>query len=181
MKIMRIVLLLIAIVVLNVIFADRYLIPTKTIPADQIIYSDESPKTKNEFVLLNSQVYLDETNSIESDALIAIGKYKVATTAERYLPLGGQKLTSLKAVEMPNGSFELTDLKILIQIKDSNLLYSIQSDYGLNELEVFPSINTAVYSVRNIQQINETVASLSNDSRVLNVSFNLVEMTEVAE
>ena len=82
---------------------------------------------------------------------------------------------------MPNGSFELTDLKILIQIKDSNFLYSIQSDYGLNELEVIPSINTAVYSVRNIQQINETVASLSNDSRVLNVSFNLVEMTEVAE
>lgn len=82
---------------------------------------------------------------------------------------------------MPNGSFELTDLKILIQIKDSNFLYSIQSDYGLNELEVFPSINTAVYSVRNIQQINETVASLSNDSRVLNVSFNLVEMTEIAE
>ena len=60
---MRIVLLLIAILVLNVIFADRYLIPTKTIPADQIIYSDESPKTKNEFVLLNSQVYLDETNT----------------------------------------------------------------------------------------------------------------------
>ena len=82
---------------------------------------------------------------------------------------------------MPNGSFELTDLKILIQIKDLNFFYSIQSDYGLNELEVFPSINTAVYSVRNIQQINETVASLSNDSRVLNVSFNLVEMTEVAE
>ena len=108
MKIMRIVLLLIAIVVLNVIFADRYLIPTKTIPADQIIYSDESPKTKNEFVLLNSQVYLDETNSIESDALSTLGKYKVATTAERYLPLGGQKLTSLKVVEMPNGSFELT-------------------------------------------------------------------------
>ena len=181
MKIMRIVLLLIAILVLNVIFADRYLIPTKTIPADQIIYSDESQKTKNEFVLLNSQVYLDETNSIESDALTAIGKYKVATTAERYLPLGSQKLTSLKVVEMPNGSFELTDLKILIQIKDSNFLYSIQSDYGLNELEVFPSINTAVYSVRNIQQINETVASLSNDSRVLNVSFNLVEMTHVAE
>ena len=63
MKIMRIVLLLIAILVLNVIFADRYLIPTKTIPADQIIYSDESPKTKNEFVLLNSQVYLDEIDN----------------------------------------------------------------------------------------------------------------------
>ena len=123
---MRIVLLLIAIVVLNVIFADRYLIPTKTIPADQIVYSDESPKTKNEFVLLNSQVYLDETNSIESDALTTIGKYKVATTAERYLPLGGQKLTSLKAVEMSNGSFELTDLKILIQIKDSNFFIEIK-------------------------------------------------------
>ena len=178
---MRIVLLLIAILVLNVIFADRYLIPTKTIPTDQIIYSDESPKTKNEFVLLNSQVYLDETNSIESDALSTLGKYKFATTDERYLPLDGQKITTLKVVEMPNGSFELTDLKILVQIKDANFLYSIQSDYGLNELEVFPSINTAVYSVRNIQQINETVASLSNDSRVLNVSFNLVEMTEVAE
>ena len=181
MKIMRIVLLLIAILVLNVIFADRYLIPTKTIPTDQIIYSDESPKTKNEFVLLNSQVFLDETNSIESDALSTLGKYKVATTDERYLPLDGQKITTLKVVEMPNGSFELTDLKILVQIKDANFLYSIQSDYGLNELEVFPSINTAVYSVRNIQQINETVTSLSNDSRVLNVSFNLVEMTEIAE
>ena len=87
MKIVRIVILLIAILVLNVIFADRYLIPTKTIPADQIIYSDESPKTKNEFVLLNSQVYLDETNSIESNALTTIGKYKVATTTERFLPL----------------------------------------------------------------------------------------------
>ena len=60
MKIMRIVLLLIAIVVLNVIFADRYLIPTKTIPADQIIYSDESPKTK-EFILsllLSNAMYI---------------------------------------------------------------------------------------------------------------------------
>ena len=181
MKIVRIVLLLIAILVLNVIFADRYLIPTKTIPADQIVYSDESPKTKNEFVLLNSQVYLDETNSIESDALTTIGKYKVATTAERYFPLDGQKLTALKVVEMPNGSFELTDLKILVQIKDSNFYNSIQSDYGLNVLEVFPSLNTAVYSVQNTQQINETLVSLNNDSRVLNVSFNLVEMTEVAE
>ena len=42
MKIMRIILLVIAIVVLNVIFADRYLIPTKQIPADQIVYSDKS-------------------------------------------------------------------------------------------------------------------------------------------
>ena len=181
MKIMRIVLLLIAIVVLNVIFADRYLIPTKTIPADQIVYSDKSPKTKNEFVLLNSQVYLDDANLIETQTLRALGKYKVATDGERYIPIDQNNLTALKVVEMPNGSFELTDLKILVQIKDSNFLNSIQSDYGLNELEVFPSLNTAVYSVQNMQQINETLALLSNDSRVLNVSFNLVEMTEVPE
>ena len=178
MKIVRIVLLLIAILVLNVIFADRYLIPTKTIPADQIVYSDKSPETENEFVLLNSQVYLDDANLIETHTLRAIGKYKVATDGERYIPIDQNNLTALKVVEMPNGSFEL---KILVQTKDSNFLNSIQSDYGLNELEVFPSLNTAVYSVQNIQQINKTITLLSNDSRVLNVSFNLVEMTEVPE
>ena len=47
MKIMRIILLVIAIVVLNVIFADRYLIPTKQIPADQIVYSDKSAEVPN--------------------------------------------------------------------------------------------------------------------------------------
>ena len=181
MKIMRIVFLLIAILVLNVIFADRYLIPTKTIPADQIVYSDKSPKTENEFVLLNSQVYLDDANLIETHTLRAIGKYKVATDGERYIPIDQNNLTALKVVEMPNGSFELTDLKILVQIKDSNFLNSIKLDYGLNELEVFPSLNTVVYSVQNMQQINETITLLSNDSRVLNVSFNLVEMTEVPE
>ena len=54
---MRIILLVIAIVVLNVIFADRYLIPTKQIPADQIVYSDKSAEVINERVLLSSRVF----------------------------------------------------------------------------------------------------------------------------
>ena len=58
MKIMRIILLVIAVVVLNVIFADRYLIPTKQIPADQIVYSDKSPELSNEIVLLGSRVWM---------------------------------------------------------------------------------------------------------------------------
>ena len=76
---------------------------------------------------------------------------------------------------------ELTDLNILIQYEDAASLGMIKSDYGLTELEIFPSIKTAVYSVLNTQQINETVTALSNDPRVVNVSFNLVEMTEVTE
>ena len=52
MKAMRILLLLIAIVVLNVILADRYLIPTKKISDDQIIFSNESAQVENEYVCL---------------------------------------------------------------------------------------------------------------------------------
>ena len=110
-----------------------------------------------------------------------VGKYKVAVNGERYISSGPQNLTSFKAVEMPNGTYELTDLNILIQYEDAASLSMIKSDYGLTELEIFPSIKTAVYSVLNIQQINETVAALSNDPRVVSVSFNLVEMTEVTE
>ena len=110
-----------------------------------------------------------------------VGKYKVAVNGERYISYAPQNLTSFKAVEMPNGTYELTDLNILIQYEDAALLGMIKSDYGLTELEIFPSIKTAVYSVLNTQQINETVTALSNDPRVVNVSFNLVEMTEVTE
>jgi len=181
MKIMRIILLVIAIVVLNVIFADRYLIPTKQIPADQIVYSDKSAEVPNERVLLSSRVFLDEENQIVNDGFQRVGKYKVAVNGERYISYAPQNLTSFKAVEMPNGTYELTDLNILIQYEDAALLSMIKSDYGLTELEIFPSIKTAVYSVLNTQQINETVTALSNDPRVVNVSFNLVEMTEVTE
>ena len=181
MKAMRILLLLIAIVVLNVILADRYLIPTKKIPTDQIIFSNESAQVENEYVLLNSKVLIDDGTQMENDALNNIGKYKVAVNGERYISFAPQNLTSLKVVEMPNGTYELTDLNILVQYKDANSVNIIQSDYGLIELELFPLINAALYSVQNIQQINETVAALSNDPRVVNVSFNLVEMTEVPE
>ena len=43
---------------------------------------------------------------------------------------------------MPNGTYELTDLNILIQYEDAALLNMIKSDYGLTELEIFPSIKT---------------------------------------
>ena len=181
MKAMRIILLLIAIAVLNVIFADRYLIPTKKIPTDQIVFSNGSAKVENEYVLLNSKVFVDDGKQMENDALKSIGKYKVAVNGERYFSFAPQNLTSLKVVEMPNGTYELTDLSILIQYKDTDSLDMIKSDYGLIEIELFPLINAALYSVQNIQQINQTVAALSNDPRVENVSFNLVEMTEVTE
>ena len=48
------------------------------------------------------------------------------------------KLNFFKAVEMPNGTYELTDLNILIQYEDAALLNMIKSDYGLTELEIFP-------------------------------------------
>ena len=178
---MRIILLLIAITVLNVIFADRYLIPTKKIPADQIVFSSGSAKVENEYVLLYSKVFLDDGMQMENDVLKSIGKYKVAVNGERYISFAPQNLTSLKVVEMPNGTYELTDLSILVQYKDAALLSTIASDYGLTEIELFPLINAALYSVQNTQQINETVTALGNDSRVKNVSFNLVEMSEVTE
>ena len=77
MKVMRIILLLIAIAVLNVIFADRYLIPTKKIPTDQIVFSNGSAKVENQYVLLNSKVFADDGTQMENDALKSIGKYKV--------------------------------------------------------------------------------------------------------
>jgi hypothetical protein len=121
MKIMRIVLLVLAVVVLNVIFADRYLIPTKQIPADQIVYSDKSAEVANERVLLGSRVFLDEGNQIVNEDLQRVGVYKVAVNGERYISYAPQNLTSFKAVEMPNDTYELTDLSILIQYEDAAL------------------------------------------------------------
>ena len=83
---MRIILLVIAIVVLNVIFADRYLIPTKQIPADQIVYSDKSAEVPNERVLLSSRVFLDEENQIVNEGFQRVGKYKVCLLYTSELP-----------------------------------------------------------------------------------------------
>ena len=49
---------------------------------------------------------------------------------KRYISYAPQNLTSFKAVEMPNGTYELTDLNILIQYEDAALLNMIKSDYG---------------------------------------------------
>tara|TARA_Y100000992_G_C21168801_1_gene444808 strand:- start:289 stop:834 length:546 start_codon:yes stop_codon:yes gene_type:complete len=181
MNIMRMLLLLIALVVLNVIFADRYLIPTQKIPSEQIIYSDEGLKNANEYVFLDSQVYLDANGDISNDGVMQIGNYKVLIGQAMNLASTSAVLTEFKAVRMPNDSFELTDLKIIIQYKEPSFLDLIKYDYDLNELENFSSMNTAVFSVKNVQQINETVSALSNDLRVENVSFNLVEMSEIPE
>ena len=89
-------------------------------------------------------------------------------------------LTEFKAVRMPNDSFELTDLKIIIQYKEPSFLDLIKYDYDLNELRIFLNEHSG-FSVKNVQQINETVSALSNDLRVENVSFNLVEMSEIPE
>ena len=59
---MRILLLIVALIVLNVIFADRFLIPTKTIPSDQIIYLEDNPQKNIDVVMLESVVYSDPNN-----------------------------------------------------------------------------------------------------------------------
>ena len=66
---MRIVLLLVALIVLNVIFADRFLIPTKTIPSDQIIYLEDNPQKNIDVVMLESVVYSDPNNQANISGL----------------------------------------------------------------------------------------------------------------
>ena len=132
-------------------------------------------------MFLDSQVYLDANGDISNDGVMQIGNYKVLIGQAMNLASTSAVLTEFKAVRMPNDSFELTDLKIIIQYKEPSFLDLIKYDYDLNELENFSSMNTAVFSVKNVQQINETVSALSNDLRVENVSFNLVEMSEIPE
>ena len=69
---MRIALLLVALIVLNVIFADRFLIPTKTIPSDQIIYLEDNPQKNIDVVMLESVVYSDPNNQANMLSLIHI-------------------------------------------------------------------------------------------------------------
>ena len=164
---MRIILLVIAIVVLNVIFADRYLIPTKQIPADLIIYSDKSAEVPDDRVLLGSRVFLDEGNQIVSEGFQRVGKYKVAVNGERYISYAPQNLTSFKAVEMPNGTYELTDLNILIQYEDAALLSMIKSDYGLTELETSYIMQQIFEAVEYCHSIGIVLRNLNPDSIIL--------------
>ena len=82
---------------------------------------------------------------------------------------------------MPNGSYELTDMSMLLQYKDISSVETIVFDYGLNMIELMPSINVFVFKSKDITQLNDLIASLNNDVRVVDVSFNLVEMSEVPE
>ena len=84
MKIMRILLFLIVLVVLNVIFADRFLIPTKAIPTDQIVYSDENPQKAIDRVLLDSSVYFDPNNQASAMNLKTVGDFKVKILEKQF-------------------------------------------------------------------------------------------------
>ena len=169
---MRIFLIVFAIVALNFMFADRYLIPKTSIPADEIIIKEKIDSIPQR-VIIESQVYLDENQKF----IIALDNQ----TKNRAVSNGLKEISSYKAVEMPNGSYELTDMSMLLQYKDISSVETIVFDYGLNMIELMPSINVFVFKSKDITQLNDLIASLNNDVRVVDVSFNLVEMSEVPE
>jgi len=181
---MRILLLLIVLVVLNVIFADRFLIPTKTIPSDQIIYLDDNPQENIDVLLLESVVYSDPNNQVNISGLKKVGAYKVAIDAQANSNIGAYALKNMpeyKAVEMSNGSLELTDMKIIIQYRDENDINVLSFDYGLNKVEVMSAANVVIFEAQNKLQLNNIMTRLKNDSRVVDATFNLVEMSEIPQ
>ena len=168
----RIFLIVFAITALNFMSADRYLIPKTPIPADEIIIKEKIDSIPQR-VIIESQVYLDENQKF----IIALDNQ----TKYRAVSNGLKEISSYKAVEMPNGSYELTDMSMLLQYKDISSVETIVFDYGLNMIELMPSINVFVFKSKDITQLNDLIASLNNDTRVVDVSFNLVEMSEVHE
>ena len=181
---MRIVLLLVALIVLNVIFADRFLIPTKTIPSDQIIYLEDNPQTNIDVLLLESAVYSDPNNQVNMPSLKKVGAYKVAIDPQTRANIGASALKNVpeyKAVEMSNGSFELTDMKIIIQYTDENDINALGYDYALNKIEVMSAVNLVIFEAQNNLQLNNIMARLKDDYRVVYASFNLVEMSEIPQ
>ena len=181
---MRIVLLLVALIVLNVIFADRFLIPTKTIPSDQIIYLEDNPQTNIDVLLLESAVYSDPNNQANIPSLKKVGAYKVAIDPQTKTNIGAYALKNIpeyKAVQMSNGSFELTDMKIIIQYTDENDINALGYDYALNKIEVMSAVNLVIFEAQNNLQLNNIMARLKDDYRVVDASFNLVEMSEIPQ
>ena len=169
---MRIFLIVFAITALNFMSADRYLIPKTPIPADEIIIKEKIDSIPQR-VIIESQVYLDENQKF----IIALDNQTKFSAVSN----GFKEIPSYKAVEMPNGSYELTDMSMLLQYKDISSVETIVFDYGLNMIELMPSINVFVFKSKDITQLNDLIASLNNDVRVVDVSFNLVEMSEVPE
>ena len=82
---------------------------------------------------------------------------------------------------MPNGNYELTDMKLLLQYKDAGYVENIGFDYGLDIIDSMPAINVVILQARDVTQLNDLMINLTADSRVVDVSFNLVEMSEVPE
>ena len=117
---MRIFLILFVIVALNILFADRYLIPKTPIPADQIIIKN-SVDAVPQRILLDSKIYQKENQEF----VITLNNQ----TRNNAIAMGLKEVSSYKAVEMPNGHYELTDMKLLLQYKDAGYVENIGFDY----------------------------------------------------
>ena len=169
---MRIFLILFAIVALNILFADRYLIPKTPIPADQIIIKN-SVDAVPQRILLDSKIYQKENQEF----VITLNNQ----TRNNAISMGLKEVSSYKAVEMPNGNYELTDMKLLLQYKDASYVENIRFDYGLDIIDSMPAINVVILQARDVTQLNDLMINLTADPRVVDVSFNLVEMSEVPE
>ena len=169
---MRIFLILFVIVALNILFADRYLIPKTPIPADQIIIKN-SVDAVPQRILLDSKIYQKENQEF----VITLNNQ----TRNNAISMGLKEVSSYKAVEMPNGNYELTDMKLLLQYKDASYVENIRFDYGLDIIDSMPVINVVILQARDVTQLNDLMINLTADSRVVDVSFNLVEMSEVPE
>ena len=169
---MRIFLILFVIVALNILFADRYLIPKTPIPADQIIIKN-SVDAVPQRILLDSKIYQKENQEF----VITLNNQ----TRNNAISMGLKEVPSYKAVEMPNGNYELTDMKLLLQYKDASYVENIRFDYGLDIIDSMPAIHVVILQARDVTQLNDLMISLTADSRVVDVSFNLVEMSEVPE
>ena len=169
---MRIFLILFVIVALNILFADRYLIPKTPIPADQIIIKN-SVDAVPQRILLDSKIYQKENQEF----VITLNNQ----TRNNAIAMGLKEVSSYKAVEMPNGNYELTDMKLLLQYKDASYVENIRFDYGLDIIDSMPAINVVILQARDVTQLNDLMINLTADSRVVDVSFNLVEMSEVPE
>tara|TARA_B100000212_G_C27325787_1_gene512318 strand:- start:52 stop:570 length:519 start_codon:yes stop_codon:yes gene_type:complete len=172
MKMMKIFLIVFAITALNFMSADRYLIPKTPIPADEIIIKEKIDSIPQR-VILESKVYLDENQKF----IIALDNQTKFSAVSN----GLKEIPSYKAVEMPNGSYELTDLSMLLQYEDISSVETIVFDYGLDMIELMPAINILIFKSKDMTQLNDLITSLNSDARVVDVSFNLIEMSEVPE
>jgi len=68
-----------------------------------------------------------------------------------------------------------------LQYKDAGYVENIGFDYGLDIIDSMPAINVVILQARDVTQLNDLMINLTADSRVVDVSFNLVEMSEVPE